>query len=285
MKNLAAIVWLYRGEQVRFLALVKHYLSQVHKESTAIAGTLVAFNKTLTELRRHFKPLLDCLDVKVELEAGELAIVNTATELRNTIAPYEADRDKLIAMLEDFITTYTGELPEANDQQHDVRTAFAPTAERIRGIIRQVDLLYKLAVHMPDLVVDLAKDNSVAAIFDRRAAAKLVRQLDEDRRIAVEQLKQTIYFHRQVMWLQDHFPSAKLEAVPGLVRLVSREDIERADWSLTPGRYVGPPLPEEDLDFDFEQSLRDIRAELADLNTEAAGLGAQIQQDLEELGA
>ncbi len=251
----------------------------------AIAGTLAAFNKTLTELRQHFKPLLDCIDVKAELDAGELAIVNAATELRDTTAPYEADRDKLIAMLEDFITTYAGALPVANDQQHAVRAAFAPTAERIRGIIRQVDLLYKLAVRVPDLVGDLAKDNSVAAIFDRRAATKLVRQLDVDRRIAVEQLKRTIYFHRQVVWLQDHFPSAELEAVPGLVRLVSRDDIEKADWSLTPGRYVGPPLPAEDLDFDFEQSLRDIRAELADLNAEAAGLGAQIQQDLEGLGA
>ena len=50
-------------------------------------------------------------------------------------------------------------------------------------------------------------------------------------------LKQSTYFHRQVVWLQDRFPKAELEAVPGLVKLVDRKEIEAADWSLTPGRY------------------------------------------------
>src|SRR5256885_12267475 len=44
---------------------------------------------------------------------------------------------------------------------------------------------------------------------------------------------------RSVAWLQDRFPKAELEAVPGLVKLVSRKEIEAADWSLSPGRYVG----------------------------------------------
>ncbi len=40
--------------------------------------------------------------------------------------------------------------------------------------------------------------------------------------------------------------------------------IEAADWSLTPGRYVGVAPPEMDEDFDFEQTLRDIQVELAE---------------------
>ena len=48
-----------------------------------------------------------------------------------------------------------------------------------------------------------------------------------------------------------------------------------ADWSLTPGRYVGVAPPEEDEDFDFE---------LADLNKEATELAARIQENFEELG-
>ena len=86
------------------------------------------------------------------------------------------------------------------------------------------------------------------------------------------------------MWLQDRFPEAKLEDVPGLVKLVDRAEIEAADWSLTPGRYVGVAPAEEDDDFDFETTLRDIHTELADLNDEATELAAKIQQNLEELG-
>jgi type I restriction enzyme M protein len=121
--------------------------------------------------------------------------------------------------------------------------------------------------------------------FDRRAAAKLVKQLDEERKGAVEQLKRVVYCHRQVAWLQDRFPKAELQAVPGLVKLVDRAEIETADGSLTPGRYVGVAPPEEDEDFDFEQALRDIHTELADLNKEAAELAAKIQTNFKELGA
>jgi type I restriction enzyme M protein len=70
-----------------------------------------------------------------------------------------------------------------------------------------------------------------------------------------------------------------------LVKLVDRTQIEDADWSLTPGRYVGVAPPEPDEEFDFEQTLRDIHAELADLNKEAVGLAVIIQENFEDLGA
>jgi type I restriction enzyme M protein len=87
-----------------------------------------------------------------------------------------------------------------------------------------------------------------------------------------------------VVWLQERFPNAKLEAVPGLVKLVDRKEIEAADWSLTPGRYVGVAPPEENEDFDFEAALRDLHTELADLNKEAVELAARIQTNFEEMG-
>jgi type I restriction enzyme M protein len=72
--------------------------------------------------------------------------------------------------------------------------------------------------------------------------------------------------------------------VPGLCKVVSRAEIEAADWSLTPGRYVGVAPAEVDEDFDFEQAMRDIHVELADLNREAAELAARIQENFEGLG-
>ena len=150
--------------------------------------------------------------------------------------------------------------------------------------MKQVDLLYKLAARVVDLGSGLPPDDAISANYDRRATGRLVKQLDEERKSAVEQLKRAIYFHRQVAWLQDRFPNAALVAVPGLVKLVDRKDIEAADWSLTPGRYVGVAPPEEDEDFDFEQTLRDIHTELGDLNKEATELAARIQENFEELG-
>jgi len=146
-----------------------------------------------------------------------------------------------------------------------------------------VDLLYKLAARVADLSAELAADDAISAAYDRRATGRLVKQVDDERKVAVEQLKHAVYFHRQVAWLQDRFPKAELQAVPGLVKLVDREEIEAADWSLTPGRYVGVAPPEEE-EVDFEGTLRDIHTELADLNKEAAELAAKIQANFEELG-
>jgi type I restriction enzyme M protein len=100
----------------------------------------------------------------------------------------------------------------------------------------------------------------------------------------VGQLKQAIYFHRQTHWLQERFPDAEMVAVPGLCKVVDRAVIEAADWSLTPGRYVGVAPAEVDEDFDFEQTMKDIHLELSDLNREAVALAARIQENFEELG-
>jgi len=131
---------------------------------------------------------------------------------------------------------------------------------------------------------ELAAQDEATEFFDRRAISKLTKQLDEDRKSVVEQLKDCAYLHRQVVWLQDRFPKAEMADVLGLCKVVTRADIEAADWSLTPGRFVGVAPAEVDEDFDFEQTLRDIHLELADLNREAVDLALKIQINFEELG-
>ncbi|MDY0221563.1 MAG: N-6 DNA methylase [Desulfobacterium sp.] len=107
---------------------------------------------------------------------------------------------------------------------------------------------------------------------------------DEARALAVKQLKQVRYFWKQARWLTERFPDAELRDVEGLVKLVDIEEIEANDWSLTPGRYVGVPPEEEDEDFDFEETLREIHVELEDLNAEAVQLAATIKKNFERLG-
>jgi type I restriction enzyme M protein len=321
MKNLSAIVWLYRGQQARFLALVWDYLRQVCAESAAIPLVLTTFEATLTDLRRRFEPLANAVAQHADLDAvKKQALVDTATELREAAVFYETDRTQFLDKIEKFLRRHSreggnpgtisevkenrwipgqarndeegaNEVIRENDAQHAMRQAFDPIAEAIRGLVKQVDLLYKLTARVADLSaeISLAPVNGgegwgEGVAYDRRATGRLVKQLDEQRKAAVEQLKRAVYSHRQIAWLQDRFPKAELEAVPGLVKLVDREEIEAADWSLTPGRYVGVAPPEEDEDFDFEQTLRDIHTELSDLNKEAVELATKIQTNFEELG-
>jgi type I restriction enzyme M protein len=284
MKNLSAIVWLYRGQQERFLALVKDYLGRVCAESAAVPVTLELFETMLADLRGRFDALAKAVAKYTDLDAEKKqALADAVTEVREAATLYEADAKKLLGSLHAFVEKYAKALPDKNDAQHIARKAFDPNADAVRGLIKQLDLLYKLAVRVADLGAALAADDAISIAYDRRATGRLVKQLDEERKAAVEQLKHAVYFHRQVVWLQDRFPKSELQAVPGLVKLVERKEIEAADWSLTPGRYVGVAPPEEDENFDFEQTLRDIHTELADLNKEAVGLAAKIQESFEEL--
>ena len=286
MKNIAAIIWLYREQQSRFLALIQQCLQEVSTESTAIAPAVSAFEATMTELRKRFGPLYKAVEEHASLDATKKqALADALSELNEATPPYEADLAKMLSAIDQFEKTYATAPLKTNEDQHAARKAFDPIVESIRGLIKQIDLLYKLAARVSDHGFELASNEAVSAVYDRRSAAKLVKQLDEKRKVAVEQLKQAVYFHRQIAWLQDRFPKAELQPVPGLVKLVDRSDIEAADWSLTPGRYVGVAPQEEDEDFDFEQTMRDIHTELADLNKEASELAAKIQLNFEEWSA
>jgi type I restriction enzyme M protein len=286
LANLTAIVWLYRGHRDRFLALVKKYFGRICEECAAVPAELEAFETTLSLLRAQ----IDAAATAVASANGEdadktNAFTDAARELKEAMGPYELDAARLLKDMDAYRKSTCKTLPATNDKQHAARKAFDPIAERIKGIVKQVDLFYKLIARSADAASELAGNEAAAETYDRRAAARLVKKLDEERKAAVEQLKHTLYVHRQIAWLQDRFPNAELAAVPGLVKLVDQREIEAADWSLTSGRYVGVAPAEDDEDFDFEQTLHDIHVELIDLNTEATELAARIQANFEELGA
>lgn len=285
MRNLASIVWLYRGQQDRFLALVADYIAQVCAECARVPESLAPFDDTLADIQARFKALATAAAKTKDLDTEKKAAVAAAEqELREAAAAYSPDAKALLANLAAFVQKHRSKVPSKNEGQHSARKAFDPYAESIRGLVKQIDLLYKLAARTAGLSAELAEDDAVSAVYDRRATARLIKQLEQRRKVAVEQLKHSAYFHRQVVWLQDRFPKAELQAVPGLVKVVTMKEIEGADWSLTPGRFVDVAPPEDDEDFDFEQTLRDIHTELVDLDRDATELTKTIRVNFEELG-
>lgn len=283
--NLTAIVWLYRGQRERFLGLVQDYCTRLAAESAAIAPALTAFEAQLTTSRA---PLAEFAASVADLDTipaeKRQPFTDAMAEWTDAAKAYLTDRAALTGGIAAWFKKFAVSPAPTFDIQHAARQAFDPLAAAERGLVKQIDLLYKLAARAAQLAQDVASDESAAEFFDRRATGKLIKQLDEERKTAVEQLKAATYLHRQIAWLQDRFPKAEMQDVPGLCKVVSRAEIEAADWSLTPGRYVGVAPAEVDEDFDFEQTLRDIHVELADLNREAVELAAKIQENFEELG-
>ena len=170
-----------------------------------------------------------------------------------------------------------------NEELKKTIEQLGPLTEKSRELIKQADLSYKLATR----IIETCEKQCNARKSEAWAGPDITRarkRADAMRSLAVEQLKQVRYFHRQARWLTDRFPEAKLRDMEGLVKLVGIKEIEANDWSLTPGRYVGVAPEEVDEDFDFAETLRDLHLELEDLNTEAVKLAATIKRNFEALG-
>jgi type I restriction enzyme M protein len=274
LQNLTAIVWLYRGQSDRFIALVQQHLERTLAEAAGIAEKDAAFRKAYTAL--------------VEAAAPFLKTLPKDSPLREMLKERDDAAKSCFAALDKWTARIAKDWTKPCDPklaaQKKLLAELDALATACRDLVKDVDLVFKLAAR----VVDAAEKDGNAKeheTWDGRAIGKLEKDLDEQRKEAVEQLKAVAYFERQAHWLLSRFPDAKLVAVPGLVRLVDRKDIEAADWSLTPGRYVGVAPAEVDEDFDFEQTMTDIHVELADLNQEAIALAKKIQKNFEELGA
>lgn len=83
-------------------------------------------------------------------------------------------------------------------------------------------------------------------------------------------------------WFNERFPDCKYRDIEGLCKIVALEEVKGNDYSLTPGRYVGVTLVEDD-GIDYKTRLANIQEELNQLNAEAAGLAEAIENNLREL--
>ena len=279
-KNIAAVVWLYRGQSNRFLKLVESYLAQAVAEGQASDEPLAVLEDVLGKLIDLAEPF-----------ATEKHDPNPLAETWEELISAQAT---LSAEIKAFTAEVTARAANWNDggkdgvrdnaALHATREGLHDIAEQCRGLTKQIDLAAKLAARAFDIAVKEleAQKSNVWANADINKARKA---LESVRASAVEALRQTRYFVRQADWLQDRFPYAELRDIEGLVKLVDRAEIEAHDWSLTPGRYVGVAPEKEHEDFDFEEALRSIHIDLKGLNEEAVALAARIARNFEEFGA
>ncbi len=288
LANLTAIVWLYRGQADRFLGLVQSHLDCTIVEAAAIGEHAAEFRKAYTALAEATAPFLKILPAPSE-DGAKANVLNIQDLIK--------ERDEAAEACFRSLDKWTARI--AKDWKRPCAPILAAQQTRLaeldalaiacRDLVKDIDLVSKLATRLVDAAekeVKKSKENGDGNHdkWDGRAVGRLEKELDPRRKELVEQLKRTAYFQRQAQWLLSRFPEAEFVAVPGLCRVVTRAEIQAADWSLTPGRYVGVAPPEVDEDFDFEQALRDIHVELADLNREACALAVKIQVNFEGLG-
>jgi type I restriction enzyme M protein len=145
MANLSAIVWLYRGETDRFLKLGRDYLAATCAEATKVGLSLAGFEIPFSSVDEVFA------NVRTEFEEGTAPIESGADflaavdELSESYQAYCADRMQLDLAIAKFRKKYADASPVTLADLRSARTAFEPIAERLRGMLKQVDLVFKLA--------------------------------------------------------------------------------------------------------------------------------------------
>ena len=257
-KNLSAIVWLYRGQTDRFVALVSEYLERMVAAAREAVDPLGRFSEALSDATQVGDGFPDHLTDGVE-------------ELETAKTTFEDDLDRFKELVEKIANDWN-----LTSRDSDSIKGFAERAEPLtdssRDLMRLADHLYRL---LSRLFESTKKKN---------IRGSLLKPTDEARTELVDRLRAPRYFLRQVRWLHERFPEAELRDVEGLVKVVALKELEENDWSLTPGRYVGVAREEEDEAFDFEETIREIHLELRGLNEEAVVLATRIDRNFEGLG-
>jgi type I restriction enzyme M protein len=275
-KNIAAIVWLYRGQRARFLNLVESYLDRATSEGEVVGTSLREFQGALGKVTQLMEPFAK------ERREGD-PLVETWKELSGAKTALESDIKAFGAEILKQTTKWHGANRD-NTGLHTARVALHPMADRCRDLTKQIDLAVKLSGRVIDICVKELQARE-SDLWSHGEVTRAHKDLETARVTAVEALRRVRYFLWQADWLQERFPDAKLRDVEGLVKLVDRTGIAAYDWNLSPSRYVDSAPEEEDENFDFVEALRSLHIDLKGLNEEAVELAARIARNFEELGA
>ena len=301
LANLNAIVWLYRGEREKFIALVARYQRQVDDWLAAIPARIqadtaavqalavplqaVASQATLAELNADQAEDAQISQAQLDAFKAELAAAQADTHVADSIA----------ALLT-ACTQSRAAIAQVDLSDHAAQVALQATLDALGPQLKATGKLLEARHKQWLKLLDTAEKQLRARqskAFDGKAARDVKRALlaadskkneaPTVRDVVLDALKQAAYFIHQVHWLHSRFPQALFEDVAGLCKAVSIDDIAANDYSLTPGRYVGVAAAAEDDEDDFAETLRGIHAELAELNDKAVELAGRIAGNFEEL--
>jgi len=314
--NLNAIVWLYRGQLEKFVALVARYQRQADALLAALPERVAADDAAVASLAALLSDFAQRTNI-YELNGGVRAMAvdgppnppeEDAPAGRVSERQLEAFRAELAAAKSD--TQAADALAELLVACSDARAAVASAdltchagqlalqasldalAPRLKATGKMVEARHKQWLRLLDVAEKQLRARQSEA-FNGRAVRDAKRALlpadakkNEEptaRDALLDALKQAAYFIHQVHWLHSRFPHALFEDVPGLCKAVTLAEIAANDYSLTPGRYVGVAAAAAEDEEDFAEKLREIHNELAALNDKAVELAGRIARNFEEL--
>lgn len=311
LANLTAIVWLHRGEDDKFRELVANYQSTARKQlgqlesilaerRTALRAALAqaenfAKKATPEELNRKHKDDNEASAPITELDLAEF----TNQLLSVTVLAAETDQEIAALLQATDAERATAARPHdalALAEQTAGQARLETLTDQLRAAIKRIEADHKACGRLLENAEKTLRAKQSAA-WDNKQARDLRRALAPADEVwlkahddqptphdaALETLKAALHFIAQGHWLLHRFPAARYADVAGLCKSVTRAEIEKADWSLTPGRYVGISTEIDNDEEGFSERFNEILCDLASLKFEADHLFGKVKSVLEDI--
>jgi type I restriction enzyme M protein len=296
LANLTAIVWLHRGEDAKFRELVAGYQATARQH-------LGALETKLTERRHYVGAALELAETfarqatpeelnrkrKDEEEQTEITALDLAQFTNDVLAATAQVKttDSEIAALLKSVDAELAKAARPRDalalaEQSKGQQRLEALTDALRAAVKAIEADHKASIRLLD-TADKTLRARLSESWDSKQARELRRALapaddvwlkthdDEPtpHDAALTTLKDALHFIAQGHWLLHRFPEARYADVAGLCKSVTRDGIEKADWSLTPGRYVGISVESDDDEEVFLERLAEIAEELKSLKADS----------------
>ena len=235
LKNLNAIVWLYRGEMKKYQNLISEYLKTFHDGA-----------KEIKEAVKEYRQLLDA----------------------DSIGHFDCAIDHLC---KDLLAMTPETLVKSEALMEALKTAAEIHKKCTAGLLANY-------ANNPATLKDKLKD----AGFNRLNAFK--KALETNGEAVAEVINSYITILQEANWLTEKFGiEGQYADIPGLCKIETIKEVEKKNWSLTPGAYVGVAEAKDD-GVDFAERMHEIHAELLTLQQQSNELMAKISANFKELG-
>ena len=257
MKNLNAIVWLYRGEVEKYKQLLAQYNKAIDESVTALLETTGA---------RHFEGK-EKYEQDMAQWINNLVTSNTfygdnyramQQELNEGLALMQTYKSQKIAFWKSASKQMAMESPEAFDE-------FLKTTKDGDECLIAVSSDMNVVMRNPQSPKTIAKRIEIVCDHCINAIQNMISLL-QDRE-----------------WLTEKFGDGEYRDILGLCKLADRAEIAEKGYSLTPGAYVGV-APIADDGVDFAARMAEIHSELLTLQAESNELMETISKNMKEMG-
>jgi type I restriction enzyme M protein len=309
LANLSAITWLYRGQHSKFVALVGSYQNKVAEWLATLPARLaldgekiVVLNTALSNFGKTTADAAAIAAVRAKLGDDHGITDELLVSYRDELLKVQTLTDECGVAIQAALDAAGELLPEIKlhdtasgfDARKALQTRIEEINPKLKAGLAAVEACHKASLKLLDMAEKQLRARQWTT-FDGdavRDARKAMLPRDVKKRekptvrdLAVESFKRASYFIAQGHWLLSRFPQGLYADVPGLCKAVERTNIATNDYSLTPGRYVGAALGNQDDDDGeaFTLRMKDIHAELDELNDKAEKLAVFIQTRFSEL--